>query len=91
MEIKAKAYAVGVGLLTSSLASVLVYEVFDWALIRYWEWRHQSRRMMFTFWADFRAIPLAFLAFACVLFATYRFVQRRSKDVPGGRPSIRTL
>jgi hypothetical protein len=83
MAIKAKAYAVGVGLLTSSLASVLAYEVLDWALIRYWEWRHQGRRMMFTFWADFRSVLLAFLAFVWVLFATCRFVQRRSKDIPG--------
>ena len=56
MAIKAKAYAIGVGLLTGSLASVLAYEILDWVLISFWEWRHQGRRMMFTFWADFRAI-----------------------------------
>jgi len=83
MTIKDKARAAAIASLAGSLALVLSCEVFDLSLIRYWEWRHQGRRMMFTLWADLRAIPLALMVFLCVLFTTYRLVKRRSKGTPG--------
>jgi hypothetical protein len=66
----------------SALCTLLVsYAAFRWVLMRYWEWQHQGRKMMFTFWADFNAVPLALLtsisAFV-VIFVRLRRAQTRS-------------
>ena len=66
----AKAYAIGVGLLIGTITSFLAYVVFDWVLIRLWEW-HLGHRMMITVGLDVLAILLAFLTFACALYGTY--------------------
>jgi hypothetical protein len=79
MAIKAKALAAVASLLAGSLALVLSYEVLDWFLIRYWEWQHDGREMVYTFWADFRTIPFAILVSLVAVFLTYRFIRRRSK------------
>ena len=85
MATRGKAIAAGVSLLAASLSLILSYVVCDWLLIRYWEWRHEGRRMVFTFWADLPAIALAVLVCVIVLCLTFRLVQSRSKEVPGGR------
>jgi hypothetical protein len=79
MAIKGKALAAGVALLAASLTLILSYKILDWFLIRYWEWQHDGRRMAFTLWADFRAIPLAILTSLVVVFLTFRVVRRQSK------------
>jgi hypothetical protein len=80
LTVKEKVQAAGMSLLTSLCALVLSYQLFDWALIRYWEWQHDGRRMKFTFWADERAIPLAVLVCIFVLFLTNRLIRRRLEN-----------
>jgi hypothetical protein len=79
MAIRTKVIAAGASLLAASLTSVLSYEVLDWLLIRYWEWRHDGREMVYTFWADIRATPLTILASLVAMIFMYRLVRRHTK------------
>ena len=79
MAVKDRALAAGASLLAAALTLILTYEILDWFLIKYWEWQHDSRRMAYTFWADFRAIPCAILASLVAAFLMYRFIRRRSQ------------
>lgn len=49
-------------------AFIVCYTVFRWALINYWEWR-TGHKMVFTFWAEDRAIPLALLSAGIAFWA----------------------
>ena len=49
---------------------VVLYQVFRWLFIRYWEWQHDGRRMKFTFWADERALLLALLVGLLAFYLT---------------------
>jgi hypothetical protein len=71
MAIKGKALAAGVSLLVATLSLILSYVTCDRLLIRYWEWRHDGRRMVFTFWADYPAIALSVLICAVVFWLTF--------------------
>jgi hypothetical protein len=78
MATRNKVLAAGASLLAASLAFVFSYEFLDWLLIRFWGSQHGGRRMVFSFWADFRALPSAVLISVVVLFLTYRFVRCRA-------------
>jgi hypothetical protein len=59
-----------------SLVTLLVsYLAFRWLLISYHEWQI-SNPMVFTFWADTRAIPLALLAAAIVFWLVVKRAKR---------------
>ena len=60
--------------------TVVSYKTFLWALIKYWEWQHDGRRMKFSFWADECALPLALLVCAIVFFVTFKYIQQRRKS-----------
>lgn len=83
MAIKGKALAAGVSLLVATLSLILSYVTCDRLLIRYWEWRHDGRRMVSTFWADYPAIALSVLTCAVVFWLTFRVLQRRTDQPPG--------
>lgn len=68
--------AVVVALFVALLAFALLYNAFLRAFVKYWEWQHHGRPMMFTFWADERALPLSVLACAIVFFFTFRHFLR---------------
>jgi len=59
-------------------ASVIVYRLFRWVFILYWEWQHEGRRMKFTFWADERALPLAVLAGFFAFYLPFRYYRQRN-------------
>jgi hypothetical protein len=63
-----RAYAAA-GIAATSVFVVL-YQVFRWLFIRYWEWQHDGRRMKFTFWADERALLLALLVGVLAFYLT---------------------
>jgi H+/Cl- antiporter ClcA len=69
-----------VALVAALLALIVSYKTFLWALIKYWEWQHDGRRMKVTFWADERALPLALLVCAIVFFVTFKYIQQRRKS-----------
>jgi hypothetical protein len=59
-----------------SVVTLLVsYVAFRWLLISYHEWRI-SHSLVFTFWADTRAIPLALLAAAIVFWLVVKRAKR---------------
>jgi hypothetical protein len=54
--------------------------LFDWALITYWEWQHEGRKMKFNFWADERAL-LSTLALCALIFCvSARYIQRHAPE-----------
>ena len=74
MQTRVKAVCVGIGaVLVSSLPA---FKLFDWALIAYWEWQHQGRRMKITLWADDSAFILTLLLCTIGFYATVRYLQR---------------
>lgn len=66
------------GILAALLAFVPSFALFDWALIAYWEWQHEGRKMKFTLWADERALLLALLLSAVVFYLSVRYLQRNA-------------
>ena len=79
-----RAYAAS-GIVAMS-ALVVAYQLFRWVFTRYWEWQHEGRRMMFTFWAEERALPLAVLAGVFAFYATLRYYRRRREA--SGAPGV---
>ena len=77
MAIKEKGLAAGVSLVAAALSFILFYTGLDWFLIKLSEWQHEGRRMAYTFWADFRAIPPAIVISLVVLFVGYRLFRCR--------------
>ena len=68
--------AVGLGIVAASVAFLPAFKLFDWALIAYWEWQHQGRRMKIALWADDDAFRLALFLSAIVFYFTIRYLQR---------------
>ena len=76
MQTRVKALCAGI--VAALLAFVPLFALFDWALITYWEWQHEGRRMKFTFWADERAL-LSVLPFCAIVFyVSVRHLQRHA-------------
>ena len=74
MQTRVKAMCAGV--LAAFAAFVPSFALFDWALITYWEWQHEGRKMKFTLWADDRAFILTLFLCAIVSYVTVRYSQR---------------
>jgi hypothetical protein len=66
------------GIVAALVAFVPSFKVFDWALIAYWEWQHEGRKMKLTLWADDRALLLSLFLCAIVFYVTVRYLQRQS-------------
>jgi hypothetical protein len=67
-----------IGALLAAIVSLVAsYTVFRWVFIKYWEWQHDGRPMKFTFWADERALPLAFVVSGVVFYTIFSYFQRR--------------
>jgi hypothetical protein len=64
------------GVVASLAAFVPLFALFDWALVAYWEWQHEGRKMKFTLWADERALLFALSLCAVVFYITVRSFQR---------------
>jgi len=65
------------GIVAALVAFVPSFEVFDRALIAYWEWQHEGRKMKITLWADDRALLLSPSLRAVVFYVTVRYLQRQ--------------
>jgi hypothetical protein len=70
--------AICAGIIAALVAFVPLFMLFDWALITYWEWQHESRKMKFTFWADERALLSALALCAPVFYVSARYIQRHA-------------
>ena len=66
------------GIFGAVLAFVPSFALFDWALILYWEWQHEGRKMKFTLWADERALLLALSLCAVIFYTIVRHFQRQA-------------
>ena len=66
------------GIVAALVAFVPSFTFFDCALIAYWEWQHEGRKMKFTLWADERALLLALSLCAVVFYVTVRYLQRHA-------------
>ena len=64
------------GVVAALAAFVPLFALFDWALVAYWEWQHEGRKMKFTFWAEERAFLFALSLCAVVFYITVRRLQR---------------
>jgi hypothetical protein len=64
------------GIVAALVAFAPSFKVFDWALIAYWEWQHEGRKMKITLWADDRALLLSLSLCAVVFYVTVRYLQR---------------
>lgn len=67
--------AVCAGVVVALVAFVPSFKVFDWALIAYWEWQHEGRKMKITLWADDRALLLSLSICAVVFYVMVRYFQ----------------
>jgi hypothetical protein len=76
MQTRVKALCAGI--VAALVAFVPLLALFDWALITYWKWQHEGRRMKFTFWADERALLSALSLCALVFCASVRYLQRHA-------------
>jgi hypothetical protein len=74
MRTRVKTVCAGVG--AALVAFVPSFKVFDWALIAYWEWQHEGRKMKITLWADDRALLLSLSLCAVVFYVMVRYLQR---------------
>jgi len=70
--------AICAGIIAASAAFVPLFALFDRALITYWKWEHDGRKMMFTLWADERAFSAALALCALVFYASVRYFHRRA-------------
>lgn len=68
--------AVCTGIVATLVAFVPSFKIFDWALVAYWEWQHEGRRMKITLWADDRALLLSLSLCAIVFYLMVRYFQR---------------
>jgi hypothetical protein len=66
------------GIVAALVAFVPLFALFDWALIVYWEWQHEGRKMKFTLWADERALLLALSLWAVIFYVSARHFQRHA-------------
>ena len=66
------------GIVAAVLAFLASFALFDWALISYWEWQHEGRKMKLTLWADERALLLALSLCALVFYMIVRHFQRKA-------------
>ena len=66
------------GIVAAVMAFVPLFVIFDWALVAYWEWQHEGRKMKITLWADERALLLALSLCAVIFFITARRFQRHT-------------
>ncbi len=58
--------------LVAAMALLVSFFVFRWKFIRYWEWQHAGRRMIFVFGPGFNAATLAVLLSLCVFVIAFR-------------------
>ena len=58
--------------LVAAMALLVSFFVFRWKFIRYWEWQHAGRRMIFVFGPEFNAATLAVLLSLCVFVIAFR-------------------
>lgn len=80
---------IGAGIGAAFVAFVPLFKVFDWALIAYWEWQHQGRRMKLTLWADDCALLSSLCLSALVFILAVRYLQRHMST--GERIKLRSL
>jgi len=64
------------GIVVALAAFEPLFALFDWALVAYWEWQHEGRKMKFTLWADERALLFALSLCAVVFYISVRGFQR---------------
>jgi hypothetical protein len=60
------------------VAFVPLFALFDWALVAYWEWQREGRKMKFTLWADERALLFALSVCAVIFYISARRFQRHT-------------
>jgi hypothetical protein len=70
--------AICTGIVAALVAFVPLFMLFDWALITYWEWQHEGRKMKFTLWAEDRALLWALALCAFVFCVSARYIQRHA-------------
>jgi len=75
-HVQMRVKAVGLGIVAAAMAFLPAFKLFDWALISYWEWQHEGRRMKITLWADDQAFMLTLLFCATVFYVTVQYLQR---------------
>ncbi len=64
------------GIVAALVAFVPSFKVFDWALIFYWDWQHEGRKMKMTLRADDRALLLSLSLCAVVFYLAVRYLHR---------------
>jgi hypothetical protein len=60
------------------LALLVSYWTFRWGFIRFWEWQHEGRRMVFVFGPEINAAALAVLSSIAVFLVVFRHLLRKT-------------